>query len=141
MIAGMVSRISSLVWASALLFAAGCKSSGSDADDGLDMGSGMRDEGSVDTGGGQVGDAQPKPEAGASEDAGSVADAAPITDSGAEEDSGVIATHGCAGTHYKLCEDFESAGSDGMPSGWTRVFPYWPDPSSANAAEVFVSND
>jgi hypothetical protein len=28
-----------------------------------------------------------------------------------------------------------------MPAEWKRVFPYWPDPSSAKASEIFVSSD
>src|SRR5262249_55304960 len=49
--------------------------------------------------------------------------------------------HSCAGKNYKLCEDFENPSDGGMPDGWSRVFPYWPDPSSAKASEVFVSSD
>jgi hypothetical protein len=47
-------------------------------------------------------------------------DAAPSSDASASADAG-SAGGGCAGKAYKLCEDFESAGSGALPSGWSAV--------------------
>lgn len=138
----MVSRLSSLAMACALLCvcAIGCKGSSPDPGAG-NADAAPNDQGIADSGVAPHEDAAMQIEDAASEDAGSIADAEAIEDAAALEDAGMSASHACADHNYKLCEDFENAAADGMPPGWTRVFPYWPDPSSAKPAEVFVSKD
>jgi hypothetical protein len=64
---------------------------------------------------------------------------ASVVDTG-PEDTGPLPP-GCAGRNYKLCEDFEGAPIDGVPTDWRRVMPYTPEPGAANATEVLVTAD
>lgn len=45
-------------------------------------------------------------------------------DAGAADSSGGGSTLGCAGKTYKLCEDFESGTTGGVPTGWTVARGY-----------------
>lgn len=50
-------------------------------------------------------------------------------------------TRSCAGSRYKLCEDFEGTAEGAVPAGWARVMPYAPNPGAANPREVLVTSD
>lgn len=72
-------------------------------------------------------------------DASPAPDAAP--DAAVTASDAAVAARGCAGSTYRLCEDFEGTAEGAVPSGWRRVMPYTPEPGAADATEVFVASD